>query len=398
MRIAFMNYWFSEGMGYSENLLPAAIARLGHDAHLITSEAQIYYNTPTYSQTYEPFLGPPLLSCGTKRIGNVTVHRIRRLSLGPLHGVRGLVSKLNELRPDVVQGFEVFDLMAIQAAMVRPALGYRLFLESHVHRSVVTDQSRRGFRMRTAAWMFGKTIGKLIGSISDRCYAISSDAAEIAHKYFGISPEKLEICSLGVDTTAFVPISKNGSGLGIRAETRNALGFSADDVVCIYTGRFSKDKGPLILANAIANLRARGMPFTGLFVGDGEQAAQIRACPGCVVHAFVPARELPKFYWASDIGVWPKQESTSQLDAAACGLPVIIGDRAEVRDRIEGNGAIYREDDAEDLARVIETMANSDVRRRLGEHGAKKMRESYSWDAIAARRIRDYEASLVRAR
>jgi len=61
MRIVVVADWFSEKMGYSENCLPKALASLGHEVHLVTTEAQVYYNQPTYRATYEPFIGPPIV-------------------------------------------------------------------------------------------------------------------------------------------------------------------------------------------------------------------------------------------------------------------------------------------------------------------------------------------------
>lgn len=388
-----MNYWFSEGMGYAENLLPAAMARLGHEVHLVTSDAQVYYHTPMYARTYEPFLGPPIVPCGVKQVGGVTVHRLPRRSVGWFHGVRGLVEALRALRPDVVQGFEASDLMAVEAALARRRAGYRLFVESHVHRSIFSTTGRRRIASELAWRAYAWTLGRRVSAASERCYAISKDSAEIAHAYFGIAPEKIALCSLGVDTEAYRPAT-TPDALRAREERRRALGFGPAEVVCVYTGRFSRDKNPLLLADAVAALQGRGRPFRGLFVGDGEQADALRARAGCVVHAFVPSRELPPLYQAADVGVWPKQESTSQLDAAACGLPIVIGDRAEVRDRVEGNGAVYAEDRVDDLARVLETLIDPEVRRRLGAAGAEKMQARYSWDFIARERARDYLRAL----
>jgi glycosyltransferase involved in cell wall biosynthesis len=270
-----------------------------------------------------------------------------------------------------------------------------LFLETHVHRSVFPDANGGGGPLAAVGQRaYSGTLGRLVATLAERCYAISADAAEIASEYFGVPRSKLELCSLGVDTTQFHSPRGNEAIASVREEGRRALGVAPGDVVCVYTGRFTKEKDPLLLARAIALLQARRKPFRGLFIGDGEQADEIRGQPGCVVHRFVPARELPRFYWVSDIGVWPKQESTSQLDAAACGLPVIIGDRAEVRDRIDGNGAVYQEDSVDDLARVIESMGDPDVRARMGEAGARKMEKSYSWDAIARQRVEDYQRSM----
>jgi hypothetical protein len=57
MRIAIISDWFSEKMGYAENCLPKALASLGHEVHLITSNVQPYFNSPNYRETYDLLSG-----------------------------------------------------------------------------------------------------------------------------------------------------------------------------------------------------------------------------------------------------------------------------------------------------------------------------------------------------
>jgi len=133
-----------------------------------------------------------------------------------------------------------------------------------------------------------------------------------------------------------------------------------------------------------------------LFVGNGLQGNvdAIKECPGCTVHAFVPTKELVSFYRASDVGVWPKQESTSQLDAAACGLPLILSNRVEVKERINGNGVLYEEGNADDLVSKLQSLSSPECRKKMGESGARKMQNSFSWECIAKEYVKDYETSL----
>src|SRR5262249_33062467 len=157
---------------------------------------------------------------------------------------------------------------------------------------------------------------------SQRCYPIATDVARIATEYLGYAPSKVRVCSLGVDTDLFAPASTD-QHRAARAELRRSLGFGDQDIVAIYTGRFTDDKNPLCLAKAIDLAQREDARFKGLFVGSGspDYVRSIEDCAGCTVHPFVDVARLPDFYRAADIGVWPKQESTSQLDAAACGLP-----------------------------------------------------------------------------
>ena len=82
------------------------------------------------------------------------------------------------------------------------------------------------------------------------------------------------------------------------------------------------------------------------------------------------------------------------LDAAACGLPIIANHTMTAPERLEGNGATYQLNNLDDLARVLSDLRDPAVRERLGSCGAGKMAREFSWTSIAARRLRDYEASM----
>ncbi len=84
----------------------------------------------------------------------------------------------------------------------------------------------------------------------------------------------------------------------------------------------------------------------------------------------------------------------SMLDAATCGLPIVVNDTLKARERIEGNGVTYRLNDLDDLIRVILSLRSPELRRTLGCHGAEKMRSEFSWKSIAQRRLRDYKVAL----
>ncbi len=394
MRIILISDWFAEKMGYAENCLPKAIAALGHEVHLITSNVQPYFNVPNYAETYAPFIGPGIVACETKPFEGYTLHRLPIAIVRGRLRIQDLIQRIRAIRPDIVQTFDAFSLTTYEAAWAKIWLKYKLFLESHIHASVfapLLQPKRRSWKWR----IYPHTVGRWVSTLSEKCYPVSPDAAKIAMDYLGIQESKIEVCSLGVDTDLFKPPDDPAAGQA-RQQLRERLGFSESEIVCIYTGRFADSKGPVLLARAIGELIDQGAPFRGLFVGSGTPAEieAIESHPSCVVHPFVPVRDLPPFYWAADIGVWPKQESTSQLDAAACGLPIILSNRVEVRERIEGNGQIYQEGDARDLVRVIKTLADKDVRRRMGNIGTQKMREHFSWNRIAQQRVQDYAASL----
>jgi len=394
VKILFFSEWFSEGMGYSENCLPKALAALGHDVHLVTSNAQIYYNLPNYKKIYEPFLGPPLVSCGTRKIDGFTLYRLPFSILRNYIWVKGLISIVKQIQPAIVQSFDPNSLGTLKLALYQSSLQYKLFTESHIHASVITATgTKRGWTQLLKSHL-QKAIGRRISRQSTMCYSISQDAAEVAVQFFGVNPHRLKVQSLGVDTDIFHPVT-GSLDRDRRKAIRDAIGFAEDTIVAIYTGRLSEDKNPYCLAQAIGMLAQVGTGYRGLFIGDGPQADKIKATPGCVVLPFMLSTQLGDYYRAADIGVWPKQESTSQLDAACSGLPIIISDRTKVPERIDGNGLTYRENDVADLFKKLLDLHEPDTRRRMGILGSERISKSFSWKAIASIRVADYHEALA---
>jgi glycosyltransferase involved in cell wall biosynthesis len=391
MKVVLVSDWYAERMGYSENLLPKALAEQGAEVHLVTSNLQPPF--PNYRTTYEPFLGPRVQPVGVTADNGFMVHRLPAGRTNRGVWIRGLWKQLRTLRPDVVQCFTLRSFSAVQAALAKPLLRYELFFEEHIHRSVFVPPASLRDRMKMA--LYRLFIGRLLGALSVRCYPIAPDVAELAAGVFGYPENKLEVISLGTDTTLFhPPVSEKD--LGERQRIRSEWKVAENEIACIYTGRFARDKEPQLLAAAVERLRRRGLGFRGIFIGSGapEETREIECREGCQVFPFVPYAGLPVYYRAADIGVWPRQESTSQLDAAASGLPVVLSDEVTVVNRVSGNGALYRAGDVDSLVTELQRLSDPLERRRLGAAGVAKMRESYSWSSIARRRLDDYRRSV----
>jgi glycosyltransferase involved in cell wall biosynthesis len=235
--------------------------------------------------------------------------------------------------------------------------------------------------------------GRLISLATDRCYCRTAGCGEIASRYFGVQASKICVVPLGVDTELFFA-AHDEAARARRSRLRSELGFAARDIVCINTGRMVPHKNLQLLTAAIAELRAAGLPFAGLFLGDGPERANIAGRAGCVVRDFVPFRALPDYFRAADIAVWPAGESTSMLDAAACGLPLVVSERIDIH--LDANGLTVRQDDGESLTRALAALAEPAVRARLGDAGARSMHEEFGWEHAARVRMRHFEEAALR--
>ena len=393
MRVVLLSEFFCQGMGYLENMLPKYLARLGVETHVVATGLRPHGGQQPGSNSAQ---------LGTFRPGSVemldgyTLHVVQHRKTLGYPRMKGLRDALKQIGPDIVQTMSVTGWVPLDAALYRAFLGYKLFTGCHYHASVfpLARKATHPLSAERAMCTLTRGIpGRLLSRLAEKCYAISPDCADVAVRFFGVPAKCIEICPLGVDTEIFHPISSSVEQ-STREHVRAQLGFRANDIVCIYSGRFSEDKNPLLLAKAIDALARCGGGIRGLFIGNGIQAHEIRECANCVVHPFVTVSELGDFYRAAEIGVWPRQESMSMLDAAACGLPIVVNHTLAAPERIDGNGMVYRLDDMNDLIRVLTSLMDTARRRGMGKVGSSKMAGAFSWEAIAKRRLQDYESAL----
>jgi len=401
LRVAVIFYSFPRDMGYSNTMLARYLARLGADVHYIATNLPVYHKSVEARSAYSQFSADATMTPGHSELyDGYTVHCIgHRYVLGVPMFI-GLLQKLRQIKPDIVQLYINAGWVPLQTAAAKLSLPFALFSAAHTTVSIF-PLAQRKIRVWDPAWianLLTRVIpGRLVSVAVERCYAATNDCAQVATRFYGMPMSKITVEPLGVDTQNFYPV-RSGEEAAERRRLRREFGFADGDLVCIYTGQFTDAKNPIVLARAVTSLRAQGMAVRGLFIGNGPQNEAIAACNGCVVLPFRPHRELPPCYRAADIGVWPTQESMSMLDAAACALPIIVNDTLLARERIEGNGITYRLNDSGDLAEKIRSLNDPVLRQQLGSTGALRMTELFSWSAIARRRLADYEAAVARAR
>ena len=400
MKIAHTNIWYSSGFGYTENMLPKALAKEGHEVHLITSNTQIYWYESLYKDVYQERLGPAITSVHSFEENGVKIHRLPYFLFCPFKskfhqfeefGIQGIYQLLEKIKPDIIQCQGINLHTTFYAARYAKKYGIKLFTENHIHKSVFNLKDKKLKAIYNYINPFLKTINKQ----TELCFPIAKDAEDLCYQYYHLPKSKIKLQSLGVDTDIFSWINRTDRESTIN-NLRAKLGFKIEDIVVIYTGRFTDQKNPLCLANAIDYLNRDGLTmFKGLFVGKGSDLYEkkILNCRGCSIQDFVSVEQLPNYYGLADIGVWPAQESMSQLDAMSTGLPLILSDTIEVVERVEGNGSLYSDYDPIHLAKQLQKLKDQKLRIKLGRYGAKKVEDNFSWRSIAKNRLEFFLAS-----
>jgi glycosyltransferase involved in cell wall biosynthesis len=399
LRIVILSETYAQAMGYAGTCMPAALAKKpGVEVHYVTAGLPVYYNIENFDETYGAFQKGEFKPGDQAEVDGYVVHYLGCYRARGGVRMRGLREKLAALAPDIVQTFGHVSWAALDAALAQPSLGYRLFTGNHTTASVypLARMKTRWWHPRRLKELVKRGLpGRFISRRMELCYGATADCSDVARRFFGVDPAKLRTVPLGVETEIFHPAADEEEREAARA-LRNSLGVGDEEILCVYTGRFTAEKNPLLLAQAVAGLRARGEPYRAVFFGEGVQRDAIAGADGAVVRPFVHYSGLGDLYRAADVGVWPTQESTSMIDAAACGTPIIVNDTIAAVERVEGNGLTYRLNDLADLERALLELKPAAARAALGAAGARKMAESFSWSALVEIRLKDYRHALGR--
>jgi len=178
-----------------------------------------------------------------------------------------------------------------------------------------------------------------------------------------------------------------------RLEVRESLGFQTDDFVLGYVGRFSTEKNPDVIIDAVARLPRH---FKALFVGWGALRNQLtdlanRRIPGR--YAFVQAREhLGDYYAAMDsVCLASKSEGfgLTLLEAMMSERPIISGPAGFapelLQDRVHG---LMVNGDAASVAEAAQLLESQPEWAATVARQGRTLAESFGF---ARRMCRQYE-------
>jgi len=211
-------------------------------------------------------------------------------------------------------------------------------------------------------------------------------AHDLAH-FYGRDGH-LPVVYHGLDLARFHPDVRTR----LRSEARRIVGLPAESFALLLIGNDWKKKGLPCLLEAAGQLGRSNLLV--LVVGRDDRAPYQDLIARYKLKErvrFLPLRPDVEFYYAAaDAYVGPSLEDAFALppaEAMACGLPVIVSNRAGVSEIITDgvDGLIVRDPrDATALAELIDRLYESPkLRHRLGENAAKTAR-AYTWDRNAA--------------
>jgi D-inositol-3-phosphate glycosyltransferase len=243
---------------------------------------------------------------------------------------------------------------------------------------------------------------------SDRIIVATEDEVIKMGKYYQIDKHKLVVIPPGVDTCHFYPIPSD--------EAKAVIGVPKEESMILYVGRIEPLKGVDKLIRAIAELRKGDVlskcPHYLIIIGgepdapspemNQEMQRLQQLCKDLDVGnlvLFLGKRSqdtLPYYYSAAEIAVVPSHyESFGMvaLEAMVCGTPVIATQVGGLSYLIKDNVTGYTIPDDNPMAleqSLTQLICKADLRKQMSLNSIAYA-QSYSWDKITPRIIKEYD-------
>lgn len=203
----------------------------------------------------------------------------------------------------------------------------------------------------------------------------------------------------GVDLSRFRPRASD------RRRVREQESVADGEVLFLYLGRLTRDKGVVDLAQAFSRLEAE--PVRLLFVGPDEERLQgeiLAACGAVATRVgFVGYTDRPESYMAAaDVFCLPSYREgfgTVVIEAGATGVPAIASRIYGITDSVEDGttGLLFPAGDVDALETCLLRLATDrDLRRSMGVAARRWVEDRFSQQRVTGA-VMDYYASLLDA-
>ncbi len=206
----------------------------------------------------------------------------------------------------------------------------------------------------------------------------------------GMRPARQTTILNGVDIEHYSPRQRDQ----LRQETRVKLGLGPENYVVGLSAVLRPEKNHLQLVEAIARLRAEGLKFKALFVGDGPMRAAIESRVaalglGDAILITGMAKDVRPYLAAMDVGVncslSIETVSLSALEALAMGVPMIMSKIGGASEIVNGeNGRLFAAGDDEGLLAALRHFQSGEARAAAGRAARDRIEAHFDHRAMVS--------------
>ncbi|MBU5427912.1 glycosyltransferase [Tissierella pigra] len=381
MRIVHLDQMFHPEFGDQINILPKYQVKQGHEVYIVTGKSDVSHprfinfadnsNMDEKDKCYEEKTGVKVIRIDVKKfISGRAIYK---------RGYKKIIDKLN---PDILFCHFNDTIVGMYYTWISNRLNYPVVFDSHMLEMASKNPLNKAFRFFYRMFLTPKII-------KNNLIVIRTQDDPYVEKCLGIPLSQAPFISFGTDTDLFKPNNE------VRKTFREENDILEDDFVIVYTGKLDESKNGKFLAEAFKDkfYITENNSVVLLVVGNtsgeyGKEVEEIFHQSKNKIIRFPTQRyvDLPQFYQAADLAVFPKQCSLSFYDVQACGLPVVAEDNSINIERCShGNGFTFKDDDINDLKGQIKKCIdmNSNEYQMLRSNSYNYIKENYDYKYIA---------------
>ncbi|HEY6766463.1 MAG TPA: glycosyltransferase family 1 protein [Candidatus Sulfotelmatobacter sp.] len=249
------------------------------------------------------------------------------------------------------------------------------------------------FPARQRAWL--KTLVRESAKRADHIITVSEHSKRDLIQTYGLGEEKITVTYEGAGDE-FVPSDRE------KAKELLARKYRIDGDFVLYLGRLQARKNLMRLVNAYARFRAAGFPHKLVLAGREDslfqpvlsRIRQLKLENDVLLPGYVTARDVPAFYNAAEVFVYPSLYEGFGLplaEAMACGSPVVTS-RGSSLEEVAGDAAVLVDplDEISIADGLKQVLSDPELRARLGQAGLRRSRQ-FSFGEAARQTIGVYE-------
>jgi len=393
VRIAHVTPYFQPQLGYEEHYLTREQKRAGNEVCIITSDR--YFSFPDYKDSVEHILGSRKVGTGLFNVDGVSVYRLPCLyEWGAAIVVYGMKRALKIFAPDVVHAHYMLYPSSILASLNK-SMGFKLVVDQHM---INDDQPRSPWKF-FAYRIYKRLAFQLLSRRVDRFIALTPAVLRWLQEEFNVDSRSITLVPLGADASFFRRDEQ------FRAQYRNLLHLSDDELLVTYAGKLLPEKDIDVLIKGVAPLIEEYGKMKVLLLGSGSKryvseilalAKSHNIAESLILHDLVDRGELVKFYNASDVGVWLGRPSITIIEAMSCGLPVVLAKSLQTCHLLAyDNGFSFSPGDPNEFKMCLERLVEDEnLRLSMGQRSRKLVEEKLNWCVIAKKTLDIYREVL----
>lgn len=381
MRIVHFDETFHPDFGYQINVLPKYQIKQGHEVFIVTAKLDMphpvfstfgdNYNIDQKDRYYEQITGVKIVRIAVKKP-----------IWGRVRFKKGYREVVDNLKPDILFCHFNDTFAGIYFTIHCKELNYPVIFDSHMLEMASKSHFSKIFR-----FFYNLFLTPIIKR--NNLVVIRTQDDTYVNKCLGIPLSQAPFISFGSDSELFKPDEQTKKAFRIKNN------ISEDDFVIVYTGKLDQAKGGIFIAETFKSklLNKKNKNVVLMVIGNtsgkyGKEVEKIFKESENRIIRFPTQnyKDLPKFYQASDLSIFPRQCSLSFYDAQACALPVVSEDNNINIDRLRyGNGFNFKANNIDDFRGKIKLCIeiNDTKYQEMKNNSLKYIKENFDYQDIA---------------